>query len=68
MFFGLENNFIFELLPLGSFSNCGTGGRLPCCGGGGGMPGDGSGLLPLGKAAFAALVAASRDPPTVPLL
>jgi hypothetical protein len=35
---------------------------------GGTIPGDGMGLLPLGNAALAALVAARRLPPTVPLL
>lgn len=68
MVFGFENSFILELLLLGSLSEGGgSGGLLGCCKGGT-APGDGMGLLPLGKAALAALVAARRLPPTVPLL
>jgi len=68
MVLGFEKSFILELLLLGSLSeDGGTGGLL---GGskGGTTPGDGIGLLPFGKAALAALVAARRLPPTVPLL
>lgn len=66
IFFGLEKSFIFELFAFGSLSGRGPGGGggIICCGG---APGDGNGLLPLGYAAFAALAAASRLPPTVPL-
>jgi hypothetical protein len=69
MFLGFENNFIFEPLLFGSLSRGGRGGvLLNCCGGGSNAPGDGIGDLAFGKAAFAALVAARRLPPTVPLL
>jgi len=69
MFFGFENSFIFELLLFVSLSNGGRGGvLLNCSGGGNNTPGDGIGVLAFGKAAFAALVAARRLPPTVPLL
>lgn len=63
MFLGL-NNFIFEVFAFGSLSGGGPSARLLV----GGNPGEGSGLLPLGKATFAAVVAANLLPPTVPLL
>jgi hypothetical protein len=69
MFLGFENSFIFELLLFVSLSKGGRGGVLLNCNGGGiSTPGDGIGVLVVGKAAFAALVAARRLPPTVPLL
>ena len=64
MFLGL-NNFIFEVLDFGSLSGGGPGGKLLRMGG---RPGEGSGLLPFGNATFAAVVAASLFPPTLPLL
>lgn len=65
MVFGLENSFIFELLLFGSLSGIGAGICMDCEAR---AFGDGSGLLPFGKAAFAAVAAASLFPPTVPLL
>lgn len=64
IFLGL-NNFIFEVFAFGSLSGGGPSARLLA---GGGTPGDGNGLLPLGNATLAAVVAASLLPPTVPLL
>lgn len=72
IFFGFEKSFILELLLFASFSPAtgtgsggGTGalGELCCTGG---RLGEGSGLLPVGKTTFAAVVAASLFPPTVP--
>ena len=54
---GLEKSFIFELFDFGSFSGGGPGFWIAV---GGGIPGEGSGLLPLGNAAFAAVAAASK--------
>ena len=67
IFFGLEKSFILELLLLGSLSRGGTGGG-GCMVCGPSEFGEGNGLLPLGKAAFAAEAAARRFPPSVPLL
>lgn len=64
IFLGL-NSFIFEVLLFGSLSGGRLGEKLPRWGG---SPGEGSGLLPFGNATFAAVVAASLLPPTVPLL
>ena len=66
MFFGLKS-FIFELLLLGSLSGGGPSVKFDGSGGGG-TPGENRGLLPLGNATLAAVVAASLLPPTVPLL
>jgi len=59
--FGFENSFIFELFAFGSDGR--GGGGIACEAK---RPGEGKGLLPFGKAALAALVAASLLPPTVP--
>jgi len=66
MFLGLENSFILEPLLLGSLS--GGGGIIADACIAANEFGEGSGLLPLGKAAFAAVAAASLLPPSVPLL
>lgn len=65
IFFGFANSFIREVFDFGSLS--GTGPRLIVFAGGG-RPGDGRGLLPLGNATFAAVVAANLLPPTEPLM
>ena len=62
---GLENSFIFEALLFGSLSGICAGGSIVC---GATVIGEGSGLLPFGNAALAAVAAASRFPPSVPLL
>lgn len=63
IFLGLKS-FILEVFCFGSLSG---GGPIGSVLGGGGAFGEGSGLLPLGNAAFAAVVAASLFPPTEPL-
>lgn len=62
--FGLEKSFIFELFDLDSFSAGGRGGGGIDCDAG--IPGEGSGLLPLGNATLAAVVATSLLPPSDP--
>ena len=64
IFFGLEKSFILELFVFGSLSGGGPENWVNCDGG---KLGEGRGVLPLGKAALAALVAASLFPPRVPL-